>query len=221
MASIAKIVEDLAGEQPFLCDALQRGILNYGAVADELLPKVQKETKQKVKHAAVMMALRRFAERLEQRELRQPRFTEENDITIQSNLFELTVASTKKAFETVHEFRKHVAHERGELLTVTQGLHELTIISNKKHYAKLRAALRREDIKNVTEDLSLLTIRIPPSAIETPGYFYALTKAFAWESINIIEIVSTLTEMTFALHDRDVPRAYKTVKGVIGSDRRG
>ena len=36
MTSIAKIVEDIVLEQPFLADALQRGIVNYGAVADEL-----------------------------------------------------------------------------------------------------------------------------------------------------------------------------------------
>lgn len=219
MASIAKIVEDIVLEQPFLADALQRGIVNYGAVADELLPKVQKETKEKVKHAAVMMALRRLAERLEQRELRTPRFNDETDVTVRSNLFELTVANTKRAFETINGFRIHVAYERGEIFTVTHGLNELTVISNRKHLPRLREALKRDTIKNVTEELSLLTVRLPLDALKTPGYFYALIKALAWENINIIEIVSTLTEMTFALHDRDVPRAYTLVKDIIAKRR--
>ncbi len=214
MPSIAQIVEELVLEQPFLADALQRGLISYGALADELLPRAQRETKREVKHAAVMMALRRFADRLETQEPATPSFTGAN-VTIRSNLFEITVANTKRAFEAVHAFRERIRHDQGELLTVTQGLYELTIISNKQHLPALKEALQDETVKNVTEDLSLLTVRIPDDALETPGYFYTLTKAFAWESINIIEIVSTLTEMTFALNDRDIPRAYKLVKGVL------
>lgn len=214
MPSIAQIVEDLVIQQPFLADALQRGLLNYGALADHLLPGVQQETKRVVKHAAVMMALRRLAEKLEQHDLQPPSF-HDADIAIRSNLFELTVQNTRRAFDRVHDYRRTINYDRGELLTITQGLHELTIISNKHHLPALHNLLKEEHIKNVTEELSLLTIKIPEEALGTPGYFYTLTKALAWENINIIEIVSTLTEMTFALADRDVPRAYKVVKRVI------
>ncbi|MBR9693270.1 hypothetical protein GOV07_05085 [Candidatus Woesearchaeota archaeon] len=214
MSSIAQLVEDQVLRQPFLSDALQRGIVNYGAVAEELMPKVQQHTKRLVRHAAVMMALRRFAEKLEGREPKMPHF-EQTEIMIRSNLFELTVKNTTKAFEIIHDYRTNVKHDQGELLTVTQGLHELTIISNKQHLKAFKHLLNKEGIKNITEDLSLVTIKIPQDALGTPGYFYALTKAFAWENVNIIEIVSTLTEMTFALHDHDVPRAYTIVKNVL------
>jgi aspartokinase len=215
MRSIAKAVEEIVLRQPFLADALQRGIVNYGAVADELLPVLSQELDEEPKHAAVMMALRRLAERLEEQEVRAPRFGEEGELAIRSNLFELTVVNSKSAFKAVNNFREQIAYENGELLTVTHGIHELTIISNRKHLAALRKALRSEDVRNVTEELSLLTVRIPLSAQKTPGYFYTLTKALAWEGINIVEIVSTLTEMTFALSEKDVPRAYQILKDVM------
>ena len=94
MASIAQIVEELIVQQPFLTDALQRGLLNYGAVADELMPRVQEHTKREVTHAAVMMALRRFAEKLERQALALPTFSESSNVTIQSNMFELTTTKT-------------------------------------------------------------------------------------------------------------------------------
>jgi len=211
MPSIAQIVEELVLQRPFLADALQRGLINYGALADELLPSAQRETKRPVRHAAVMMALRRLAEKLEAQEVQTPDF-EKSEVTIRSNLFELTVQNTSRAFEKIHGYRRQVAHDRGEILTITDGLHELTIISNKQHLTPLKKLLRSERIKNITENLSLLTITIPDDALGTPGYFAFLTRAFAWENINIIEIVSTLTEMTFALADKDVPRAYTVVR---------
>ncbi len=215
MASIAQIVEEKVLEQPFLADALQRGLLNYGAVADELLPRVQKETKREATHAAVMMALRRFGEKLERQEVRIPRFTERSSIALQSDIVELTTTKTKEAFDAIRAFRDHVSQESGDLLTVTQGMQELTIITNKAHLPELRRLLEGAEVKRVIEELSLLAIRIPDAAVETPGYFYALLKALAWEGINIVEIVSTLTELAFILKDEDVPRAYRVVKDVL------
>jgi len=216
MRSVSKAVEELVLRQPFLADALERGLLNYGAVAEEIMEDLEREIGEEVKPAAVVMALRRLGERLEDREVEAPIF-KGSEITIRSNLFELTVTNSKSAFSAINDFRDNIAYEQGELLTVTHGLHELTVISNRKHLAAMRKALRGEEIRNTVEELSLLTVRIPLSAQKTPGYFYTLTKALAWEGVNIVEIVSTLTEMTFALSDKDVPRAYRIVQQVIAS----
>ena len=39
-----------------------------------------------------------------------------------------------------------------------------------------------------------------------------MTKALNWEDISIIEVVSTLTEMTFVLREKDISLAFNTVK---------
>jgi aspartokinase len=217
MVSIAQLVEERVLEQPFLADALQRGILNYGAVADELLPSIQQVTKRNVRHAAVMMALRRFAERLEKQELTFPTFSTSSNVILQSDMFELTTTKSKEAIAAIRTLRDSIDQEGGDLLTVTQGLHEYTIISNKQHLRRLKALLKKAEIKSVIEELSLLTIKIPDEAIDSPGYFYSLIKALTWENINIVEIVSTLTELTFAIKDEQVPHAYRVVKRVLSS----
>ena len=75
--------------------------------------------------------------------------------------------------------------------------------------------LQNEKNVKTIEKLASLTIRIPVEAVNNPGYFYSLTKALNWESINIIEIVSTLRELTFILRDIDISRAFETIKKLI------
>ena len=43
MVTISHLAEKLISEKPFLQDALYRGIINYRALADDLVPKIEKE----------------------------------------------------------------------------------------------------------------------------------------------------------------------------------
>ena len=119
-------------------------------------------------------------------------------------------------YEIIHDFREKIDHDRGEIFTVTHGLHELTVISNRKHLENLRDDLRSETITAVFPKLSMLVIRIPNEDYsDTPGYLYTLTKALAWRNINIVEMISTHTEVGFTISDIDVPRTYEVMMEVI------
>ena len=60
MKTIANCVESILISQPFLEEALARGIINYSALAEELNPTVSEILKKPVKSGAIMMALRRY-----------------------------------------------------------------------------------------------------------------------------------------------------------------
>ncbi len=49
MVTIARIVEKHIEERPFVQEALSRGIINNAALAEELIPIVEKELKKKMK----------------------------------------------------------------------------------------------------------------------------------------------------------------------------
>ena len=65
------------------------------------------------------------------------------------------------------------------------------------------------------ENLSSLTLNIPESSIETIGLFYIVTRALNWENINIIDIVSTYTEMTFIVKEEDTARSFNALKRLL------
>ena len=64
MLSIATKVEQIVMESAFLSEGLGRGLLNLSELARQLQPQLQTDMWKPVGQAAVVMALRRLAERM-------------------------------------------------------------------------------------------------------------------------------------------------------------
>ena len=209
MATIAHLAEKLVEQQPYLEEALTRGIINYAALAEELQPQIEKELKVKVKSSAVMMALRRLSERLQKgtHQMQGIHFNE-SDIMLRSDLCELTVVKTPSSLKKLKSISDIPEYRRGDFFTMTQGFYEVTLITNKRNLTKVEKALDDEKIMKVITHLASVTVTIPLASIETMGFFYTITKALNWNNINIIEIVSTLTEMSFIVREGDAAHAF-------------
>jgi len=216
MVTVSHLVENIVEQKPFLEEALARGIINYAALAETLTPQIEKELKKKVKYSAVMMALRRLAEKLEKETIKslQIRF-KETDLTIKSDLFEITVLKSATVINNLRKLYDLVDFSKGDFLTVTSGVYEVTIISNKKHKSRIQTTFESEKVSKIIEHLSSITLKIPLEAVQTVGFFYVVTKALNWENINIVEIVSTLTELTFIIKEDDVAKAFTSLKRLV------
>lgn len=220
MVTIARLVEKIVERTPFLEEALARGLINYAALAESLQPEIETELKKPVKPSAIMMALRRLSETLEKGFIKQAQIRfKESDLTIKSGLFEMTVLKSPTIIQHLKKLYEVIDFSRGDFLTITQGIYEITLITNKKYKARVQKMFADEKIIKIIDGLSSLMVKIPVEAVEQVGLFYVVTKALNWENINIIEIVSTLTEMTFILKEEDVSRAFTALKKLMDEER--
>lgn len=215
MVSIARICEKIIQQKPFLQEALSSGIINYGALAETMMKDVEKEYGEKVKHAAIMMAIRRLQDKLQEMPITHPKFTTDCDLTVKSDLFEITIARHPQTYKLISKIYDIVDPRSGDYLTITTGTHEITIISNKKYKHTFLKMFNKEDILIEIDDLASLTVKLPKQGVEMPGIFYLITRALTWENINIVEIVSTYTEDTLILKNKDVARAYQILLQTI------
>ena len=77
--------------------------------------------------------------------------------------------------------------------------------------------LKGEKILSKEFDLVALTIIFRSKAFfDTPGVIFAAIRKLAWEQINLFEIVSTMTELTFILGKKDSMRAYNALQEMVG-----
>ena len=215
MVTVSHLVEKIIEQKPFIQEALSNGIINNAALADQMLPEIEKELKKKVKFSAVNMAIRRLSEKLEQSFISKAKFDKNSDITLKSNLIEITVYKMEYSQEYIQELYSLVDIKGGDFLTITQGLHELMIITNEKYEKKILEMFPNKLIKKSIKNLSSITINIPEESIETIGLFYIVTRALNWENINIVDIVSTFTEMTFIIKEEDTARSFNVLKELI------
>lgn len=218
MVTIARITEKLLEQKPFIQEALGRGIINNSALAEQLIPDIEKELKQKVKFSAVNMAVHRLSEKLEKKHFEHAKINQQSDITIRSGLIAVTVFKTADIQKHVRAAYDIVDLKQGDFLTITQGINEIMIITNSRHEKKLFSIIPKNEIKKTIHGLTSITINLPLKAVQTIGLFYIVTRAMAWENINIVDIVSTLTEMTIIIDEDDTARAFNTLKGMIKND---
>ena len=215
MVTIAQLVEKEVSRKPYLQEALLRGLINYGALADELLPGVQREFSRPVKHSAVMMALRRLSEKLTHKSPKTFTFTTDISITINSHLFIIAHKKSPSIHSTLQSVYETVDYSSGDVLAINIGNNEVTIISNTKHYKNIKAIMEPGPLIQDTKDVAAVSLSLSFELMDKPGFFYLVTRALTWENINILEVVSTPTELTLIVREKDATKAYETLRDLF------
>jgi aspartokinase len=59
-----------------------------------------------------------------------------------------------------------------------------------------------------------LTLTFTKDFLYTPGVLFNIIRNIAWDNINIFEIVSTYTELTFVIHKKDAMKGYNALEKI-------
>lgn len=219
MPTVAHLTRKIIEKKPFLEEALAEGIINNAALAEKMIPELEKELKKKVKFSAVNLAIRRMAEGLETKPVINFKFDKDTDITVKSNIIEIVLYKNDKIQEYIKKIYSLMDFRKGDFITVTQGFNEIMIITNEKHEIKIKDIIPDRVIKKKIKNLSTLTINIPESAVEGLGLFYTLSRVLNWENINVIDMVSTYTEITLIVKQDDASHSFEVLKNFIQEHR--
>lgn len=211
--TVSRAVEEYVKGNAFIQESLVKGIVNYLALAEEIKPLIERETGKDVKEYAIVMALRRLKDKLEHKFVKRIRFVD-SDISVKSDLFEITVKKNAKTFAVVKELPKLIDISR-DFLTITHGITQITIISNNRLKRRIYEHFSKNDVIKVIDRLASLSIILPENVVGEAGFFYIVTRAFTWENIPIVEMVSTLDEMTLIVNEKYVPKAFTLLQQTI------
>lgn len=215
MITIPEVVQQLITKEPFVEEALQKNILNLSAYAREIRPRIEDILMKRVETGAIIMALRRMKEISSKKSQLNSFFHIKPNIIIRSNLAEYTLENTQQVLESVTHLIKKNSHDHRHVIAVTQGVYETAVIINVQYAADIEKIIQKQFIKDMVSDLSAITLILPPSNVETPGVYYMILKALAWNGINVFDVVSTKNEFTIVFHDKEIDQAFTTIKSVF------
>ena len=216
MATISHIVKKIISEQPFVEEALGSGIISIANLAEHMLPRVEKELGSKARQAAVVMAIRRYSEEIAGHRKKTKAFNYAGEIIIKSNICDFTVIKSNSLLAKLKNIHNLVNFERGDTLNVIVGNNQVSVIINEKYMQNLEKFLSGEKILNKEKGLVSLTIIFTSDDfLHTPGIVFDTVRRLAWENINIYEIVSTMTELTFILSKSDSMKAYEVLQRLV------
>jgi len=215
MTTISQLVKRIIDTRPVYQELLIEGVANYSNLAEKLQPRIEADLGEEVNTSAVIMALRRYGEKLQKKSSIPRAFSFSSEIIMKTNLCDITIVKTHTALEKITEVYKLVDYEKGETLNIIQGNHEITIVLSQKQLKKIKDIFRKEKIVNTETDLVSLTLGLPKEFLYTPGILSFATRKLAWENINIYENISTMTELIFIIAEKDAVKGYNTFQEII------
>jgi aspartokinase len=215
MVTISHLVNKLIDGNIYLQEAIGNGIASYGSIAKKLKPDIEEELKKEVAHYAIVAAIRRYSERMNLR-FKDIKFdANTSEVNLKTNVIDINVLKTLGLFDKLKRIYDIIQFEKGDLLHIIYGRNTVNIVTNERYKDEICKFLQNEKITSVDEKLVSLSFSISKELVATPGVLFQIVRNFAWENINIIEVISIDLEITFIVGERDAVRGYKALERLI------
>lgn len=216
MVTVAHLVKKAVQQNQFLLEAMSRDLVSFGNLAASLKEDVEKELGKTVKDSAIVMALRRYADEIGDFSKQTESQKMHGEIIMRTNVMDVNVVKSPSFSVRIKDLYNGVDVEHGDIFNIILGNNEASIITNEKYKDKLDRFLKGERIISRQFELVAVTIRFAgKDFLTTPGVIFSAVRRLAWEHINILEIVSTMTELTFIVHKKDSNRAYNLLQELV------
>lgn len=216
MKTIASCVETIISSQPFLEEALTKGIVNYSALAEDLQTPISNMLRKPIKTGAIMMALRRYSPptNVNNFVLVKKVLSQLGDITLRSNLCDYTFKNSKNLVNSHSKILDFIKDEQRIFFTFTRGINESNLIISSSEKDKVKHCFKNEQLLSSHEELSAISIDLPKDNSKVSGLYYHIFKQLAWENIPLYEVISTTNEFTVVIEDQVVDRAFSVIKNL-------
>lgn len=217
MVTISQIVKKFVNELPYVHECLGKGMLNYAYTAEYMKPKVEEELGVKVKTSAIMMALRRYGEDIVRKYDSKFPFDYRSEVALKSGIVDIAIQRSPTLFAKLKSLYTSTDYERGDVLNIIHGNHEISLITNEKNKDKVLKILEGEKILHVEPKLAQLSLRFPRDYLYVPGVILQMVRSLNWYNVNIFEIVSTLTEVNFIISEKESVKGYTALRDLVSS----
>lgn len=218
MASVAAAVKTIINRSPFISEMLIQDVISFSNLAKSIQPKVEALYGESVNTAAVVMAIRRYAEELKEAEKGAVKGRIDYEIQMKTNIYDVNFSRDDSFIPRLSELYDIVRPDQGDFLNITLGSHEITLAVSENHRETVDELTKGQRIVHRYSDLVALTIVFHGDFLQTPGILYLAVRKLAWENINIIEIVSTMNVLTFVIRREDSHKAYEALEAFLDEE---
>ena len=216
--SVAAAVKTIINRSPFISEMLTQDVISFSNLAKSIQPKVESLHGDKVNTAAIVMAIRRYAEDLKEQDRQLVKEKIDYEIQMKTNIYDVNFSRDDSFMPKLSALYDIVRPEQGDFLNITIGTHEITLSVSENHRAAVDELTKDQEIVHRYSDLVALTIVFHGDFLQTPGILYLAVRKLARENINIIEIVSTMNVLTFVITREDSYRAYASLEAFLDEE---
>jgi aspartokinase len=206
---ISEIVETIVRADDDALIAFQRGIVNLSGYARSIRAQVESQLFKDVDERSIVVALSRMQHRLVS-EHRVPQIRL-SAISIHSNLSDIGFEKTKVNIDRIQEVYVAQTNEADKFITITQSVNEVNVIANEELVNQIKKLVNSTPTL-YKSGLTGITTKFGREYLDIPNVIYEITRSLAVKNINIIEIISTTSELTFIIDKAEAEIALKQLQ---------
>lgn len=208
MIKVTDAVLELIQADELATETLRMGLLNLSAYADKIRKNVENLTYKDVKKGTIVVALSRIKKDLPKTPLLSPEI-QINNLSVKSSLCVYTYEKTadiQRRIAVLHPFLLPM----NDLFSVTEGQSEVTIIFAHKSKELIEKHFQTKT-KSKYENVVSVSVQFASKYANQPNFLYGLLRSLATKRINLIEVVSTFTELSFVVTKEDMETTMKVL----------
>lgn len=203
MLKITNAVDEIIRGDDIAYFALQSGTLNCSAYAKQIQTKVEELCKKPVVNAtAIIMALTRLGSTIKKEHISLPDIGL-LDLEIKKNLCEIVFPKNPEIIVAAQKLFLENSNQQNLFFTMNVGQNEFSILVSKQLLEKTKAITKTKPLI-ILENLACLTFHTDIVHMHTANVFYSLLRKFAIKELNIIEILTTYTEISLIMEEKNL-----------------
>ncbi|MEY3322999.1 MAG: hypothetical protein RLZZ417_2582 [Bacteroidota bacterium] len=213
MKKLGEIVEEEIKRSPFLMESLKEGLINISALARKIHKQVERNIGKPIQSSAIIMAINRLPLQVGQKtESDLLRYISKlGDVRVRSNIVDYTFMQSGTIVHAQTSLLVRAAELPKSFHSISQGVTETTILVDEQLEKDLIHIFRNEKCIEKERDLTVLTFLLPSENRVLYGFYYFILREFAWNGINLVEIISTSNEFTLVIATKDLDASFKVL----------
>ena len=136
------------------------------------------------------------------------------EITVRSSLTDYTFRVSDTILQNQMRLLEAIDSHQDVFYTSSRGVDELNIVLSKRLGGVVEEYFREERLTQKVENLSSITVKLPPENVSVPGIYYFIFQRLAWEGIVLYEVISTTNEFTILIDEDQVEQAFSVIKNL-------
>ncbi len=219
MLSIASKVEQIVTESAFLTEGMSLGLINLSELARQLRPELETALWKPVGQAAVVMALRRLADRLpDMQPVKSPpiMLPRMGELTTRTELTLFTYRLSDNSQECQRQLLALAEPYPTMFVSCTRGVQEMMVVCSRPLTHLVEESFGQgERLLARVENLSALTLRLNPETRRTPGVYHSILKKLAWDKVSVVNMMCTYSELTLLLEQNQTGPAFSVLSQIV------
>jgi hypothetical protein len=213
MKKLGEMVEEEIKRSPFLMESLKEGLINISALARKIHKQVERSIGKPIQISAIIMSINRLplqvGHKMESDLLRY--ISKLGDVRVRSNIVDYTFMQSGTIVHAQTSLLVRAAEMPKSFHSISQGVTETTILVDEQLERDLIHIFRKEKCIEKERDLTVLTFLLPSENRVLYGFYYFILREFAWNGINLVEIISTSNEFTLVVATKDLDASFKVL----------